>query len=75
MGFVIGNTDGIKFVLTDEGKKTLLQGGLFNGIEFFSVHDDEVIYTLETTPKVVGINGSNNETTLVNKTTYKQNLT
>lgn len=75
MGFVVGNTDGVKFVLTDEGKKTLLNGGLLNLIQFFSVHDDEVIYTLDTFPKVIDINGSKEDTTLVNKTSYKQNLT
>jgi hypothetical protein len=75
MGFVIGNTDGIKFVLTDEGKRTLLDGGLFDGIQFFSIHDDEIIYTVDTSPKVVGVNGSKGDTTLVNKTAYKQNLT
>jgi hypothetical protein len=74
MGFVTGNNDNIKFVLTDRGKMTLLRGGLNNLIKYFSVHDDEVIYTIDVNPKVVDINGSKEDTTFNNKTTYKQSL-
>jgi hypothetical protein len=74
MGFVIGNNGDIQIVLTTKGKRALLENGLSDLIKYFSVHDDEVIYTLEQFPKVIAINGNDKSKTLANKTTFKQSL-
>lgn len=74
MGFVIGNNGGIQIVLTNKGKKALLDSGLNEVIKYFSVHDDEIIYTLNEYPKVVSVNGDDKTKTLINKTAFKQSL-
>jgi len=74
MGFVVGNNNDIQFVLTNKGKKALLENGLDQVIKYFSVHDDEVIYTVDVYPKVVSVNGTNKNATMVDKTGLKQSL-
>jgi len=74
MGFVVGDNKGIKLTLTNEGKKAMLEKGLDDSIRFFTINDDEIIYTLDTHPKVLDVNGNNTTTTLNNKTAYKYNL-
>jgi hypothetical protein len=74
MGFVEGNSGDVKLVLTNRGKRALLSDGLNTLIKYFSIHDDEVIYTIDVNPRILDINGSKEDATLNNNTNYKQSL-
>ena len=51
--------DTVKFVLTEYGKKEGLKRGYLNVIKYFTVSDDGLIYTSNTTPnQLKDVNGS-----------------
>lgn len=51
--------DGVKFVLTDYGKQQGFKHGLLNIIKYFTVSDDGIIYTSDTSPnQLKDVNGS-----------------
>ena len=59
MAFLGGNTDNIKFSLTELGEKTLATKGLEREIFYYTLYDDGVNYKLDAYPHLVlDINGS-----------------
>ena len=62
MSFIGGDKDAIKFVLTPYGKKTLAEKGLANSKMYYTLFDDEVIYTVNVFPTLISdINGVENK--------------
>lgn len=63
MGILNRNGKNLKVVITENGKKALLEGK-FN-IGFYQLYDDEIIYTLNNNPSIgVDITGKKVQSTL-----------
>jgi len=74
MSFVGGDTDNLKFVLTQLGQKTLAKKGLKNEIFYYTLWDDEVNYLVNAYPNLmVDITGSNN-TIVPDSIKFKDNI-
>ncbi len=59
MAFINGNPNSLNFVLTKEGKKLLMTKGLVNEIFYYSLWNDNFIYSLDVPPDFMpDINGS-----------------
>lgn len=64
MAYTQTNSNEMKFVLTNAGKKLAFEQGLSNIIKYFSLCDDDVIYTMDVEPdKLKAINGYNEAST------------
>lgn len=74
MSFIGGDNDTIKFVLTPYGKTTLTQKGLANINMYYTLFDDEVIYTVNVFPTLISdINGVENK--ISEEINYRNKLT
>jgi hypothetical protein len=74
MAFIGGNTDSLKFILTELGQKTLATKGLEKEIVYYNLYDQEVNYMVNAYPNLmVDISGSK-ETIVPNSITFKDNL-
>ena len=59
MAFIGGDSDQLKFVLTQLGQKTLAHKGLEKQIFYYSLYDQEVNYQVDVYPNlVVDISGT-----------------
>ena len=59
MAFIGGDTDSLKFVLTQFGQKILATQGLEKKIFYYTLYDQEVNYRIDAFPSlVVDITGS-----------------
>lgn len=58
MAFINGNSNKINFVLTNKGKEILATKGLDKNILYYSLWNDNFIYTLDVPPSLMpDING------------------
>lgn len=74
MSFIGGDTDKLKFVLTQLGQKTLAHKGLKYEIFYYNLYDQEVNYQLDAYPSlVVDISGSKN-TIVPDTINFRDNL-
>jgi len=75
MAFIGGDTDKIKFTLTQFGVETLMKKGLVKSIIFYQVQDQDVNYLTDTPPNLMAdINGSK-QTIVPNSVKFRYNLT
>lgn len=59
MAFINGNPNAVNFVLTKKGKEMLAAKGLLNNIVYYSLWNDNFIYSLDVSPSIMpDINGS-----------------
>lgn len=59
MAFINGNPNVVNFVLTKKGKEMLAAKGLLNNIVYYSLWNDNFIYSLDVSPSIMpDINGS-----------------
>lgn len=74
MAFAGGDTDNLKFILTQLGQKTLAKKGLEKEILYYTLWDGEVNYLVNTIPNLMmDISGSKNSV-VPNSITFKDNL-
>jgi hypothetical protein len=68
MAFINGNTSNVNFLLTKKGKEILLTKGLEKEIVYYSLWDDNFIYTLDVSPSLMpDVNGdSKSKVDLIN---------
>jgi len=65
MGYLEGN-NGVKALLTHEGKECFLSGGLIEKIKngYVQISDDDVLYTLNVPPNIIAdFSGNNSDIT------------
>jgi hypothetical protein len=75
MAFAGGDTDKLKFVLTQLGQKTLATKGLEKQILYYTLYDQEVNYMVNVIPNLmVDISGSKNSV-VPDSITFRDNLT
>jgi hypothetical protein len=61
MAFIGGDSDKIKFILTEFGQKTLAEKGLEKHIRFCTFGDTDINYLVNIVPNVMSdISGNNN---------------
>lgn len=74
MAFAGGDTDKLKFVLTQLGQKTLATKGLEKQIVYYTLYDQEVNYMVNVIPNLmVDISGSKNSV-VPDSITFRDNL-
>jgi hypothetical protein len=74
MSFINGDTDSLKFVLTQLGQKTLAKKGLEKEIFYYTLWDDEVNYLVNAYPRLmVDISGTK-KTVVSDSINFKDNL-
>jgi|NOAtaT_5_FD_contig_21_1254105_length_351_multi_2_in_0_out_0_1 hypothetical protein len=74
MSFIGGDTDSLKFVLTNKGKQILIEKGWENLNIYYTFFDDDVNYTINSYPNLISdINGVENKV-LDDNTKYRYNL-
>lgn len=74
MAFVGGDTDSLKFVLTQLGQKTLAKKGLEKEIFYYTLWDDEVNYLVNAHPNLmVDVSGSK-KSIISDSINFKDNL-
>jgi hypothetical protein len=74
MAFAGGDTDKLKFVLTQLGQKTLATKGLEKQIFYYTLYDQEVNYMVNVIPNLmVDISGSKNSI-VPDSITFRDNL-
>ena len=74
MSFIGGDTDSLKFVLTNKGKQILIEKGWENLNIYYTFFDDDVNYTVNSYPNLISdINGVENKV-LDDNTKYRYNL-
>ena len=74
MSFIGGDSDKLKFVLTQLGQKTLAQKGLIKEIFYYDMYDQEVNYQVDAFPLLMAdISGSKN-TIVPNSINFRDNL-
>jgi hypothetical protein len=74
MSFIGGDTDSLKFVLTNKGKQILIEKGWENLNIYYTFFDDDVNYIINSYPNLISdINGVENKV-LDDNTKYRYNL-